>query len=129
MAIPSVRPRVGRTEPVLRGIQSIWVLKTAVRFPCGSGGTQKWRSLPKDRLRSSWTLGDIWCVNQLVGVCVSVVRFRLRKYGDLSNLNVAEGSRDMFHAIMGLIRCNPSFSCLSARAFRISNTAEEAFGQ
>lgn len=30
MAMPSVRPCVGRTEPVLRGIQSIWFLNTAV---------------------------------------------------------------------------------------------------
>jgi hypothetical protein len=29
-AIASVRPCVGRTEPVERGIQSIWFLKTAV---------------------------------------------------------------------------------------------------
>lgn len=30
MATPRVLPCVGRTEPVLRGIQSIWFLKTAV---------------------------------------------------------------------------------------------------
>jgi len=30
IAMPSVRPCVGRTDPVLSGIQSIWFLNTAV---------------------------------------------------------------------------------------------------
>jgi hypothetical protein len=33
-AMASVRPCVGRTEPTERGIQSIWVLKTAVWGLC-----------------------------------------------------------------------------------------------
>ncbi len=36
----SVRPWVGRTEPSLRGSQSIWLFITPVRVPCRSGETQ-----------------------------------------------------------------------------------------
>ena len=52
-----VRPCVGRTEPELRGIQSIWFLKTAVGEPCCSGHTQTCPSDQRERVRSSWTEG------------------------------------------------------------------------
>jgi len=57
--IPKIRPWVGRTEPVLRGIQSIWFLNTAVRLPCCSGEHQMWPSLHWERWRSSWTEGGV----------------------------------------------------------------------
>lgn len=86
-AIASVRPCVGRTEPVDKGIQSIWFLNTAVctrisyfeysvqlahrrrptRFPCCSGDTHTCPSLHRLKPRSSWTLGWECCASSLTG--------------------------------------------------------------
>ena len=52
-----VRPCVGRTEPVLRGSQSIWFLNAPVIQPCISGLTQTWPSLHSERARNSTTFG------------------------------------------------------------------------
>ena len=67
IANPKVRPCVGRTDPVLKGIQSIWFLKTAVKLPCCSGETQKCPSLQRLRSRSSCTFGWLCCWSSLTG--------------------------------------------------------------
>lgn len=83
-----VRPCVGRTLPVLRGIQSIWFLKTAVwwgvsvfpfrgriegqeieitKFPCCSGETHRCPSLHVLRCLSSTTFGSFWLTSSFTG--------------------------------------------------------------